>query len=90
MTEYVKLNYLIPYLDSVHDFWKERKLTKVDGEDESIEGSLDVNSLDFIRSNLLSLLITKLQGPWSADPANYFVGRDSNVVISHLINVLNY
>ena len=85
MTEYVKLYNFIPYLDSVHDFWKERKLTKVDGEDESIEGSLDVNSLDFIRRNLLSLLITKLPGPWSAYPANYFEGQDSNVVISHLI-----
>ena len=88
MTEYDKLNYLIPYLDSLHDFWKERKLTKVDGEDESDEGSLDVNSLDFIRSNLLNLLISKLQGPWTGDPATYFAGQDSNTAISNLINIL--
>ena len=88
MTEYDKLNYLIPYLDSLHDFWKERKLTKVDGEDESIEGSLDVDSLEFIRRNLLILLTNKLQGPWTGDQANYFAVQDSNAAISKLINAL--
>lgn len=74
------LNDQIPYLDSVHDFWKERKLTKVHGQDKMDEYSLDTN-IDFIRENLLNLLLKKKS---FTRPQ----GLDSSAVMSSLIKLL--
>lgn len=89
----------LPYLDSVHDFWKERKRAaaglpetqkaRPDEEDSTENFLLDEKKLDYVRDHLLNTLSVKLRGAPAAgrdDIRNILGGLTNNGVGSATSN----
>jgi hypothetical protein len=54
------LKFLLPYFDTLHDFWKERKKKNNDEEDEDNE-PIDENKLEIIHNYLVDFLYDKFK-----------------------------